>query len=314
MTKANGPEAPATHSSGSPSMAAAVFGSIRAPFLTLPPVCVLLGWACSNWIGHPVNIVHLLLILLGSLAAHMSVNSLNEYHDFRSGLDFQTQRTPFSGGSGSLPAQPHAGPLVLATGLITLAITAAIGIFFITLYGPAILPLGIAGLIIIGTYTTVMTRSAFLCLIAPGLGFGSFMVIGTYLALGGQWHATPVIASLIPFFLVSNLLLINQFPDYEADRQVGRRHLIIVHGVQAGIRVYGVFLILTYLSVIVGVALGFLPVWSLLGLLTVPLAIRVFGGLKKHAEDIPQLIPFLGQNVLLVLATPVLVAAGMFIG
>ena len=297
-----------------PSRAAAVFGSIRAPFLTLPPVCVLMGWASSYWSGHPLNVGHLLLVLLGALSAHISVNSLNEYHDFRSGLDFQTQRTPFSGGSGSLPAQPGASHLVLAVGLFTMALTAGIGVFFLMRHGPAILPLGIAGLVIIGAYTTVLTRSVFWCLVAPGLGFGPFMVIGTHLALGGQWSPTPVITSLVPFFLVSNLLLINQFPDFKADRHVGRRHLNIVHGVTTGVRVYGLFLILAYVSMIVGAVLGYLPAWSLLGLLTIPLGIRVFGGLRKHAEDTPQLVPFLGQNVLLTLVTPVLVSVGMFIG
>ena len=297
-----------------PSTAAAVFGSIRAPFLTLPPVCVLLGWSCLTFNGHPLNIGHLLLVLLGAVTAHISVNALNEYHDFRSGLDFQTRRTPFSGGSGSLPAQPAAGNLVLAVGLLTFIITAIIGVFFLSRTGLALLPLGIAGLFIIVGYTTLMTHSPFWCLVAPGLGFGPFMVIGTYLALGGQWSPTPIVASLVPFFLVCNLLLINQFPDYEADREVGRRHLIIVHGIPAGVRMYGLFLFLAYLSIIAGVALGYLPVWSLLGLLTAPLALRVFRGLKENAEDIPRLVPFLGQNVLLVHATPLLVAAGMFIG
>ena len=140
------------------------------------------------------------------------------------------------------------------------------------------------------------------------------MVIGTHLALCGQWDATPAIASLVPFFLVSNLLLINQFPDLEADRKAGRRHLIIVHGLPAGIRIYGLFLLLTYASVIAGVLLGYLPIWCLLGLLTTPLAVRIYGGLRKYPEDMPQLIPFLGQNVLLTLVTPVLVAAGLVIG
>ena len=297
-----------------PSKAAAVFSSIRAPFLTLPPVCVLLGWASSSWTGNPLNVGHLLLVLLGALAAHISVNSLNEYEDFRSGLDFNTQRTPFSGGSGSLPAQPGASRLVLAVALLTMVLTAGIGGFFLMRHGLALLPLGVAGLIVIAAYTTVMTRSVFWCLVAPGLGFGPFMVIGTHLALGGQWSPTPVIASLVPLFLVSNLLLINQLPDIEADRWAGGRHLIIARGVPAGIRVYGLFLLLTYLSLIAGVVLEYLPLWSLLGLLTIPVAIRVFTGLRKHAEDIPQLIPFLGQNVILVQLTPVLVAVGLFIG
>ena len=187
-----------------PSIGAAVFASIRPPFLTLPPVCAVLGFACAQWSGLPLNPLPLTLIFIGALAAHISVNALNEYHDFRSGLDFQTERTPFSGGSGSLPAQPAASRLVLAVGLFTLVLTACIGIYFISTNGPTILPLGLAGLVIIGAYTTVLTRSAFWCLIAPGLGFGPFMVIGTYLALGGSWSPAPVIASLVPFCTVSH--------------------------------------------------------------------------------------------------------------
>ncbi len=44
-----------------------------------------------------------LLALLGLLLAHVSVNVLNDYFDYRSGVDLKTQRTPFSGGSGILP-------------------------------------------------------------------------------------------------------------------------------------------------------------------------------------------------------------------
>jgi 1,4-dihydroxy-2-naphthoate octaprenyltransferase len=80
------------------------------------------------------------------------------------------------------------------------------------------------------------------------------------------------------------------------------------------VRTYGLFLILTYLTVIVGVILDILPVWSLLGLLTIPLAIQIQLGLNRYAEDIPRLVPFLGRNVLLVLLTPALTAVGMFVG
>lgn len=297
-----------------PSIGAAVFASMRPPFLTLPPVCVVLGAATARYTGQSLDPWRLALILIGALAAHISVNALNEYHDFRSGLDFQTRRTPFSGGSGSLPAQPSAGRAVLAAALVALALTAGIGVYLIPQTGLSLVPLGVAGLVVIAAYTTILTRSAFWCLIAPGLGFGPFMVIGTHLALGGDWSATVVLASLVPFFLVSNLLLINQFPDAAADRGVGRRHLIIVRGVPAGVRAYTAFLALNYVAIASGVATGALPVWSLLGLLTIPLAARVADGLRRYAEDTPRLVPFLGQNVLIVLLTPVLVAVGLFIG
>ena len=80
----------------------------RPPFLLLTPICVLLGMSLhlevANWFTQTIP----LLILIGALAAHVSVNALNEYFDFRSGLDLKTTRTPFSGGSGALPNNPSA--------------------------------------------------------------------------------------------------------------------------------------------------------------------------------------------------------------
>ena len=297
-----------------PSATAVIAASMRLPFLVLPPVCVLLGAASLAHDGHPLPWGPLLLTLLGAIAAHVAVNTLNEYHDQRSGLDARTERTPFSGGSGMLPSYPAGQRLVLGAGITALAVTVGVGLFFILRHGWDLLPLGLAGVLIITTYTPLMTRSVLLCLAVPGLGFGVLIVCGTHFVLSGGWSMTALVASLVPTFLVCNLLLINQFPDLAADAAVGRRHLIIVHGVRAGVRTYGLLLILTYLTVIVGVILDILPIWSLLGLLTIPLAAHIQLGLNRYAEDIPRLIPFLGRNVLLVLLTPALTAVGMFVG
>ena len=56
------------------------------------------------------------------------------------------------------------------------------------------------------------------------------MVVGTHIAVAGRYDTAAGIAALVPFFLVSALLLLNQFPDVEADREAGRRHLPIVWG------------------------------------------------------------------------------------
>ena len=84
-----------------------LFGIMRVPFLVLTPACVALGVASAVWTGARMNVGHLLLVLIGALSAHASVNALNEYSDFQSGLDFKTVRTPFSGGSGTLPLFPE---------------------------------------------------------------------------------------------------------------------------------------------------------------------------------------------------------------
>jgi 1,4-dihydroxy-2-naphthoate polyprenyltransferase len=290
-----------------------LLGPMRAPFLVLPPVCVLLGMAVAVWTHGSVQAGQVILILIGSVAAHISVNALNEYFDFKSGLDFRTMKTPFSGGSGTLPAQPEMVRAALITGLVSLAITGLVGLYLLTVWGWALLPLGLLGIAVIVVYTTWLTRNWLLCLIAPGLGFGVLMVMGTAFGLTGAYTWPAFLASLVPFFLVSDLLLLNQFPDAEADQTVGRKHLPIVAGRRTSAVVYSAFLAATYVSIVVGVAVGLLPAWSLLGLLTLPLAVVTARGALRYAEDMPKLAPYMGFNVLLNILTPLLMGIGLLI-
>jgi 1,4-dihydroxy-2-naphthoate octaprenyltransferase len=291
-----------------------ILGPMRLPFLILAPVCVFLGLAAAVYIHGPVSPLAALLAFLGGLGAHISVNALNEYFDFKSGLDFKTQRTPFSGGSGTLPNNPQGARTALATGLISLAITAAIGVYFSFTAGLALLPLGLAGLFIVFFYTIWLTRVPFLSLLAPGLGFGTLMVMGTAFVLGLQYSWAAFFASLVPFFLVSNLLLLNQFPDAEADQTIGRRHYPIAIGRKASAVIYVLFLAGTYLAIIAGVVLNFMPIYTLLGLLTLVIAIPTALNVLKNPDEIAKLIPSLGMNVILNLLTPVLVGVGFLLG
>ncbi len=290
-----------------------LLGPMRIPFLILTPACVLLGYATAVWRLGNINLFHFVLALIGAISAHISVNALNEYYDFKSELDFKTKRTPFSGGSGSLPENPENARSALLTGWITFSITALIGIYFLYVRGLALLPLGFAGLLIIFAYTIWITRNPFLCLITPGLGFG-FMTLGTDFVLTGSYSGTAIFATLIPFFLVNNLLLLNQFPDVEADQSIGRKHLPIIIGRQSSAIVYGAFLLLAFLSLIIGIYFGYLPKFSLLGLITVIIAVPAFIGVVRYAENIEKLMPYMGLNVILNIITPVLVSVGLFLG
>jgi 1,4-dihydroxy-2-naphthoate octaprenyltransferase len=203
--------------------------------------------------------------------------------------------------------------VALNTALVSFCTVGLTGIYFTWLRGLALLPLGLLGMFVIIAYTPWLTRNPLLCLIAPGLGFGPLMVMGTHFALTGHYSWTAFVASLVPFFLVSNLLLLNQFPDVEADKTVGRRHFPILIGRRMSSFIFSTFLVLTYVIIVTGVALSILPVGSLLGLATLILAIPLLKGSIDHAEDIHKLVPFMGNNVLVNLLTPVLVAVGIFI-
>lgn len=291
-----------------------LLGTMRPPFLILTPACVLLGLATAVQSSEDVSIVHFLLALVGAIGAHVSVNALNEYFDFKSGLDMRTTRTPFSGGSGTLPARPDLARGALVVAIVAVAISALVGVYFLSVRGPSLLPLALLGLLVVLAYTPWLTHSPFLCLIAPGLGFGTLMVMGTHFVLTGGFSWTSFVACWVPFFLVSNLLLLNQFPDVEADRSVGRRHLPIVIGRRASSLVFGTLLLLAHLTVVVGVQLGLLPLPCLLALLMLVLAVPTALGVYRHYEDTQRLTPFMVRNVVINILMPVLVSVGLFIG
>jgi len=291
-----------------------LLGPMRIPFLILAPACVVLGYGATFWERGRVHPLYFALSLLGAITAHISVNALNEYFDFKSSLDFRTNKTPFSGGSGTLPSSPEAARYALVTGLGSLAITVLVGLYFLIIRGLALLPIGLLGVVIILAYTVWLTRQPLFCLIAPGLGFGLLMVMGTHFVLTGEYSMTAFVASLVPFFLVSDLLLLNQFPDIEADRQVGRRHFPILLGPRSSAFIYGAFLLFAFSSIGIGVILGFLPGSALLGLAPVVIAVPTFRGVLRYGEDMSKLIGYMGLNVLLTVLAPVLVAIGLLIG
>ena len=121
--------------------------SIRPPFLVLTPACLLPGFALALYLNQTFNWTNALLVFIGALSAHTSVNALNEYSDFVSGLDFQTNKTPFSGGSGSLPQCPEARLSVLVAGLLGIAITVIIGIILLTDSSQALFAVGLLGIL-----------------------------------------------------------------------------------------------------------------------------------------------------------------------
>ena len=286
-------------------------GPARLPFLILTPACVLLGVACVQWTHGHINLLEAALVLLGAMAAHISVNAFNEYQDFHSGLDAMTQRTPFSGGSGVLPVHPELAGTTLALAVGCLAVSMGVGLYFVALRGPALMPLGIAGVTLVLIYTQWITRHPLLCLMAPGLGFGPLMILGTHVALTGAYSGTAAAASLVPFFLVNNLLLLNQFPDAEADRRVGRRHLLVTAGAAVAARWYAALTVLAFLSIPLGVLLGLLPAGALLGLLALALALPTAGDVLAHALEVKRLLPAMARNVLINLLTPMLMAIGI---
>ena len=297
-----------------------LFAIARVNFLTLTLACLLLALALSYTLLGGVNSEIVGWVVAAGLLAHVSVNAFNEYFDFHSGLDFKTRKTPFSGGSGTLVQHPHIANAALVLACASLLAVIASGLWIVNQTTTGLLWLGIPGVLLIYSYTQYINRYPILCLIAPGLGFGLFLTLGASWALASEYPALVansawygiVSAAAIVMLLVNNLLLLNQFPDVEADVSVGRKHFPISIGRTSSTSIFAAQLLLSYLVLVIAVAANWLPFSALLALLSFALVPRLLRGVHEHANNIPQLIPFLGLNVAVIHLFILLLALGIW--
>jgi 1,4-dihydroxy-2-naphthoate octaprenyltransferase len=284
------------------------FLETRPSFLLLSVVLAFLGTSIA-WYDGAVHLGYAFLAFLGLLLCHISVNVLNEYFDYKSGIDLRTKRTPFSGGSGILPARLLNPRHVLWFAMICFLLAVPIGVYFVVTAGWLLLPVILAGAICILLYTPFLTRVGWPEW-APGLGMGTLPILGFYFIQTSAYTLPAIVAAIPSGILVHNLLLINEFPDAEADREAGRKTLPITIGKVKASIIYSVLTSTVYLWIIGAVIAGIMPVCSLIALLTLPVAVRAIRGAIKYREKIEQLVPAMRDNVLVVLLTQVFLGVG----
>ncbi len=286
-------------------------GVARVPFLLLPVTLVAVGTAAAFFVGAH-DWLHAGIALVGMLAVHVAVNALNEASDYRRGIDLKTERTPFSGGSGTLPAGRLTYGKALATGLVSGVIGVVIGIYFITVVGWKLLPILIVGAIAVFAYTDLLAR-LYVGELFAGLGLGCLPVIGTTLVQTGNYEAVSIFASVPAFFMTFNLLFLNEFPDIGPDQEGGRRNLVLLLGRRSAAWLYCVMALMVPVALIAGVLLGRLPAWSLAAIIPslALLAAPFRWALTDPEARVP--IPALGANVIWNLSTNLVLAAALFV-
>jgi 1,4-dihydroxy-2-naphthoate octaprenyltransferase len=269
-------------------------GVARAPFLVLSVTLVAAGAAAGAWDG-AFGWVPTLLALLGLVALHVAVNALNEASDMATGIDLHTRRTPFSGGSGTLPSGQLSVRSTRIFALTCATLGGLVGVYFALQFGwgfVALMALGAAAVLL---YSEVFARSGLGELFA-GLGLGALPVWGTAWVQGRPPGAAALWAGLPAFLMTFNLLLLNEFPDEEADRIGGRRNLVLLFGRRAAASIYAVAALLVPVTILSAVALGALPRISLLAVIPSLFVVKpVTWALARPQEPVP--LPALGANV-----------------
>jgi len=283
----------------------------RFQFLPLTIIMVSLGTAIAAYEGY-FHLGHFLLAMIGSILVHMTVNIINDYHDYVDGIDLNTQRTPFSGGSGVLPLNLLKPKQAFWFATICLLIAMVIGFYFVMKMGWLLFPL----LLLAGFsayFYNVYLSKWYIGEIFAGLCFGPLLVLGSYYVQAGRYSWETLVASLAPGILTSNLLFLNEFPDREADRKGGRRHFVISLGKKDASYLFVVLLTASYLSIIVGVLLKMMPVLTLIGLGTIGFGWKAAKGALKYYDNTEKLVPVLGMNVITILGTQALLTIGYVI-
>ncbi|MGH9973926.1 MAG: prenyltransferase [Nitrososphaeraceae archaeon] len=245
-------------------------------------IAVTNGIAISYWKTGELDFVYALLTYFGIICLHISVDLLNDYWDFKRGIDTNTKRTKYSGGTGVIPENLINSKLIYCAGVIFLILGGLIGLYFVTIKGTIILILLIFAIISIYFYSTNIVNA--------GLGElfvaikGSMIVLGSYYIQSDQIDLTSIYVGIIIGLLSAVVLLVTSFPDYEADKKSGRRTLVIVMGKENSIKLFITIVTITYAMIIGGSIFNIMTTFSTIALLSLPFAFKAVLKLRRFNE------------------------------
>lgn len=290
---------------------------IRAPFFTAVVVPVLLASVIAWEQGYPVQLGYFFVTLIAALFMHAGTNVMNDYGDHLNGCDARNKEyvRPFTGGS-RLIQDGLLTPREVLTGALTFfGVSTILGLIMVALRGLPILYLGV-----IGTFCGIFYTIRPFNIAARGIGelivglcFGTFIMLGAYYVQAQTFSAEVVMASIPVGLLIAGVLYINEFPDYVADRDSGKRHLVVRMGRPRAFYGYVAIMGLTYLSIIVGVSTGVLTPYALIALLTLPKAIKAIQTARAYHSQSDKLVPANAATVVVHLTTGLLLSLGYVI-
>jgi 1,4-dihydroxy-2-naphthoate octaprenyltransferase len=289
----------------------------RLPFLTATFVPVVLGTSIAWSRTGSFTPGYFLAALVSVALVHIGTNLTNDYYDHLSGNDERNRNfSPFSGGSRVIQNGQIAPRHILYAALTCFAMATVVGLFLLAATRRVeILIFGLTGVLCGFFYTASPLRIGYHALgeLAVGFGFGPLPLIGSYWLQTFSFDAVAVLASVPIGILITLVLFINEFPDYEADRAAGKRTFVVVLGRKKAIRVYHVLLVAVYAFVVTMVVAGFFPPLCLAVLLTVPLAYKAIRVSGQHYASHPQLLPANAATITLHLLTGVLLSGAFLL-
>jgi len=245
-----------------------LFLASRPQFLTASVSPVLVGSALGFAIAGTFNWPFFLLALFAMMALHAGANIANDYFDSLSGNDWLNKNvTPFSGGRQFIQQDILSPKVTLATAIFFFAIGASLGLVILYLTRSwFILILGLTGLLGGFFYTAPPIKLGYRGIgeIAITFLFGILPVYGSYYLQTGTINIIPLPAACIVGVLIFLIILVNEFPDLPADAAVNKKTLVVRLGIPAGVWIYRIAVIGTFVIMVAGVFVSRVMVWPVL--------------------------------------------------
>lgn len=271
------------------------FRVIRIRFLLASVVAVSVGLALSWWHGVQIDIWYAIMTMAGVIALHSSVDLLNDYWDYKRGIDTQTQRTKMSGGTGVLPEGLLKPTQVFRAGIIFLIIGGLIGSYFVVIDGIIIGLILAFAVLSIYFYSTKIVDSGLAEVFVTVKG--TMIVLGTYFIQTLEINIAAIMAGIFVGILSSLVLFITSFPDYDADKAKGRKTLVIFLGKQKATTMFWIFPLIAYSVLISGIIYEIFPIYCLISLVVIPLIIKAGLSLKQNFDNIQGLVPAMSSTI-----------------
>lgn len=266
----------------------------RPGFLIITAVACVLGMATALVCGYELHVFKAVATLVLAVLVHAAANVLNDYHDAINGADAANTQGlfPFTGGARFIQNGQVSVQQTRQLALALLLCLAPGGVLLALASGVGLMALGALGLFLAWAYSAPP-----FALMKHGLGelavalTWALVVIGADYVQRGKFFIIPMAVSVSYGFLIGNILLINGFPDAQADAQVGKRSLVVHLGPRLAATVYLAWALFAHVWVVVGVWMSIHPEPALWGLVSLPLSLWAGALLWKNATHPQQLKP-----------------------
>lgn len=286
--------------------------AIRAPFFSATIMSAVIAGALAYSEGK-FSWLYLFSAIFIIAGSNSGINLINDYFDHKSKNDeLNKYPGPFSGGSRVIQDKLIKPRSILIAGISSFVIVSLVGLYFVIFVNLHLLWFGLAAVLLGYFYTASPLRLAYRGLgeILVFLKAGPLAVCGSYLLFTGNITLEAVLISIPQGLLLTAILFINEFPDYEADKLAGKRHIIVRIGREKGRIFYAVLITAIYLSVLIPIILQLMPIYLLAIFITLPLAIQAVSTAFKNYNDERAILPAQAKTILLTLASGIFIVAG----